>query len=394
MFNDNFHGYFELQKLNLVLSVSFLVSTSSYCPDHRWRKSKYNPKKKSIFAVPEDIQGDEAAGDDDDNVENFNVRGNTFCEEIAGVSRMVQECKKEMIKRPKTDMDKPSMSMSMSGDSLESQGFSAQFPSITNDLTGGINKSKGVKSKKRGFGSRCSSRNDGRSRDTPSSEDRSGNGESSLHRNSCGSSLSFVIGEDDYEDEDEDDDMGDSEEGSDDDLYRDDEMCDDEPDENYITYGTHSTQTEPGFVKQFSNEGNEKDSRQKDNSHLAEFGANNNAIGDENDQDSKELSQEISKGVQRNPEKRDDIQSVIENVTDLLDQTDLNRTDNASIEDTKGKTKPEGATNVPQSGTSADSSNQEKNDSTDETSKSHSETSSDSKSSTDQEQKQSTQGGV
>ena len=45
----------------------------SHCSQHRWKKTLYNPSKKSVFAVEEDDQEqdnsqDEAAGDDDDNV--------------------------------------------------------------------------------------------------------------------------------------------------------------------------------------------------------------------------------------------------------------------------------------------------------------------------------------
>ncbi|XP_052284509.1 uncharacterized protein LOC127880994 isoform X1 [Dreissena polymorpha] len=104
----------------------------SFCPDHRWKRRKYNPKKKSIFAVPEEIQGDEAAGDDDDNVDSFLVRGNTFCQKgnTKGAQRLPP--------RPKTEMDRPSFPHSASSESLEKQRLVPVRP-IKNDQ----NKGKG-----------------------------------------------------------------------------------------------------------------------------------------------------------------------------------------------------------------------------------------------------------
>ncbi|XP_052760665.1 uncharacterized protein LOC128203322 isoform X2 [Mya arenaria] len=109
----------------------------SFCPQHRWKLAKYNPKKKSIFAVPEEIgQADQAAGDDDDNVDNFLVRGNTFCQDVKEVKTMVDKVRAQELKRPKTEMDLPTLCMSGSANSLDSVGATPRslFPPITNDM--------------------------------------------------------------------------------------------------------------------------------------------------------------------------------------------------------------------------------------------------------------------
>lgn len=111
----------------------------SFCPQHSWKRQKYSPSKKSIFALPEQIDEDEAAGDDDDNVDSFTVRGNTFCnQQLTGVSKMLAQCKVNEPPRPKTELDLPSLPR----DSCTQ----VDFPVIRNDLKG---KGKGMGSKKR-----------------------------------------------------------------------------------------------------------------------------------------------------------------------------------------------------------------------------------------------------
>ncbi|KAL4221443.1 Tubulin tyrosine ligase-like [Mactra antiquata] len=101
----------------------------SHCSQHTWKRYKHVPAKKSIFHLPEQADEDEAAGDDNDNIDNFTVRGNTFINEVKGVSKMIEQCK--LAERPKTDMD--IRHVNVGGGSLNNA--LANFPAIKNNLS-------------------------------------------------------------------------------------------------------------------------------------------------------------------------------------------------------------------------------------------------------------------
>ncbi|XP_045161705.2 probable beta-tubulin polyglutamylase isoform X2 [Mercenaria mercenaria] len=107
---------------------------TSHCSQHSWKRSKYSPTKKSIFALPEQIEEDEAAGDDDDNVDSFNMRGNTFINQVSDVNKMLSRCELSGIQRPKTELDSPYRRMNTPGTSQKASD--AEFPTIRNDLKG------------------------------------------------------------------------------------------------------------------------------------------------------------------------------------------------------------------------------------------------------------------
>ncbi|XP_060575183.1 probable beta-tubulin polyglutamylase isoform X1 [Ruditapes philippinarum] len=108
---------------------------TSHCHQHTWRRSKYSPTKKSIFALPEQVEEeDEAAGDDDDMVDSFNMRGNTFINQVSSVSKMLSQCEISEMKRPKTELDSPYSRINTPGASLNDTD--AEFPIIRNNMKG------------------------------------------------------------------------------------------------------------------------------------------------------------------------------------------------------------------------------------------------------------------
>ena len=230
----------------MVLYFDYL-SLFSYCPDHRWRRSKYNPKKKSIFALPEQTEEDQAAGDgDDNNVDNLKERSHTSCEEVKGVDKMINQCKNELKNRPKTEKSKPSVTHCRSADGLVSQGFVSPFPSIRNDMkstSGGWKTRKSTGNLKStvkmatetGRESSLSMRDlevdDGEIGESKSREDTPSRGGISSEAGED----NFDVEDDDFDDEDEEEDDG-VDDGSDDDMYKDDE-CDDQFDEDAESKG-------------------------------------------------------------------------------------------------------------------------------------------------------------
>ena len=115
-------------------------SVFSHCSQHSWKRSKYNPTKKSIFALPEQVQEeDEAAGDDDDMVDSFNMRGNTFINQVSDVNKMLSQCQLSDMKRPKTELDSPYSRINTPG--AHTNEPDVEFPTIKNN----------VKAKGRGF---------------------------------------------------------------------------------------------------------------------------------------------------------------------------------------------------------------------------------------------------
>lgn len=119
---------------------------TSHCSQHSWRRSKYSPTKKSIFALPEQIEEDEAAGDDDDNVDTFNMRGNTFISQVSSVNKMMEQCRVSEIDRPKTELDSHPVRNDTPSSRQISAEFQTEFPTIRNDLK---KKGKNLLSKKK-----------------------------------------------------------------------------------------------------------------------------------------------------------------------------------------------------------------------------------------------------
>lgn len=74
------------------------------------------------------------------------MRGNTFCNQIAGVSKMLSRCKVSELERPKTELDLPTVRIDSPRSGPKSTG---EFPIITNDLKSKrkhlVNKKKKVK---------------------------------------------------------------------------------------------------------------------------------------------------------------------------------------------------------------------------------------------------------
>lgn len=320
-----------------------MYSIFSYCRDHRWRKCKYSPKKKSIFAVPEEIEGDEAAGDDDDNVDNFTVRGNTFCEEISGVSRMVAECKKELMKRPKTEMDMPSINLSTSADSLEPQGFHAKFPVISNDLK--REKCK-YKAKSATVMTKRGSKELGLEKEKSKANDDVAEGDGKDAKYGVNFDISF-----DDEDEEEDADEGDdlSDEGSDDDLYRNDQQSDDDEFENINENVMESTQEHVEDDKK-STELVNNDKTDAGKPDLAKLSADNAADNElKTDEAVVKMNVGADSKVSENGKKRDhldtadkentEIEGSEDTVTEKANLAELNKNQNANKDLAEEQTK-------------------------------------------------------